>query len=182
MTRTRRVYAGVLGLAISGLAVDFLLLRSEPQAASASENALAQDLAVQPPALATDDGQSLAQVIASLQPAAKASDALFAAPLAWLPSGEQSDAGPTLPALKLTNTLADVAQINGVAVRVGAYVDHERTVRLVRIESVGMRIDQVGQDPSAIIEFSGGLYRLRAGQSSPEPLMGDDLAGSAGRG
>ncbi len=179
MTRTRRVYAGVLGLAISALAVDFLFLQSEPQAATASENALDQSHALQPPALVPEDGPSLAEVIASLQPAAGTSDALFAAPQAWLPRGERDDGVPALPALELTNTLADVAQINGKAIRVGAYVDRERTIRLVRIESVGMRIDQVGQDPSAIIEFSGGLYRLRAGQSSPEPLMDDDFAGSA---
>lgn len=181
------MYVGVLTTALGAMAVDVLFLRAEPRSASATDS-----IALAPPPDATNGSDAkldpaeptLAEVIASLGPkATPPSDSLFALPKAWLPSEDDSSTSDNrleLPVLVLTNTLADVAQINDRAIRAGAFVDRERTVRLVRIENVGMRINEVGQSPSAIIEFSGVLYRLRAGSDGPERLIAPDSADSAG--
>ncbi len=181
------MYVGVLTTALGAMGVDVLFLRAEPQSASATDS-----ISLAPPPDATDGSDTkfepaeptLAEVIASLGPkATPPSDSLFALPKAWLPSKTDSIAGdkrPELPVLVLTNTLADVAQINDRAIRAGAFVDREQTVRLVRIENVGMRINEFGQSPSAIIEFSGVLYRLSAGGDGPERLIAPDNADSAG--
>ncbi len=166
---------GILGLALSAMAIDMLVLQSEPQSAAAGET-----LAQGPPAgLAEtqDAGPSLAEVLETLATAEPARDEMFSVPDAWQP--REVEEGPvelrvSMPVLRLTNTLADVAQINGRAIRAGEFVDRERAIRLVRIENVGMQIDGVGRAPSAIIEFSGVLYRLRAGTDEPEAISAAD--------
>lgn len=163
---------GLLTLAAAALGVDRMFLHSEPAGASAA-------MIVATPTLesrTTRSEESLAEVLATLAGGVPAVDldAAFEVPSAWrgeIAAAEEAPK-PALPRLVLSSTSTQAAVINGVAVRVGAFLDEARLIRLV-----GVDLDTA----SAIVEFSGVGYRLEVGseEASEVGVMGDS-AGRAG--
>ncbi len=182
MTKSRRVYVGLMSTAIVAFGVDRFILQGEPDSASATPmtNPVAAPLdAEHTEASENSQPETLAQVLASLGAAAPIERNCFAIPDDWRPQQVLESGVPTdpLPPLLLTSTSPAGAVINGRPSRIGAFVDADETIRLISVgEFKGMA--------SAIVEFSGVRYRLLAGSNTPEMLDGTpdpaDRAGSGG--
>jgi len=178
MTKSRRVYVGLLTTAVAALGVDQFILQGEPSAASATP--IAHEDAVSPSPIGgaaseNEGSETLAQVLASLGSPQAIDRNCFSIPEDWRPEEAVQDTaspGEPLPALVLTSTSPAGAVINGQPVRIGNFVDPAESVRLVSVgESRG--------NASAIVEFSGVRYRLLVGSKTPEIL--DDASNPAGR-
>lgn len=182
MTKSRRVYVGLLTTAVAALGVDQFILQGEPEAASATPTGhvgAAPAAPLDDAASENDRLETLAQVLASLDSPPIVDRNCFSIPEDWRPEEAVQDtpsSGEPLPLLVLTSTSPAGAVINGQPVRVGDAVDANGSIRLVSVgESAGRA--------SAIVEFSGVRYRLLVGSKTPEIVVeSSDSAARAGEG
>jgi hypothetical protein len=166
LTKERKVYGAILGLALAGLGAERVFLGGGPQSATAAPAELSAGINLSPPSHAEasqDLPESLARRLESrreLLPAPESPDNAFAIPASWLPEPEPSDEPETVPKFD-TQGFASRNSLRRVMTGEGFRVAIMSDGSLVRPGQVvdGMTLVGVGTE-SAIFEAEGCTVEL----------------------